>query len=230
MAEQILHESVGGDGFSVLLLAAPPRRVVPEPADDWRKVAAEIHELRLPHGNGDLAATLHAVDDMLRRSPSKYEHREVYFLTDLQRATWAAPLTPDLLPVLRRIEARARTIVVDVGHEVAGNSAVTCLALGVPVATSGAETPFTALVHHYGVEPRLQAPVELCIGAARARSGDLRFELRTRQQMLVDLKPGANSISFTHQFRAPGDYVVQLRLANDALDLDDVRTAVVMTS
>src|SRR5437588_6488105 len=33
MANKILQETSSGDGFSVVLMAAPPRRVVPEPSD-----------------------------------------------------------------------------------------------------------------------------------------------------------------------------------------------------
>src|SRR5260370_19349654 len=88
LANELLEESSSGDGFSVVLMAAPPRRIVPEPSEDARKVADEIQGLRLPHGNADLAGTLNAIDDMLRRSPGKFEEREVYFVTDLQRSTW----------------------------------------------------------------------------------------------------------------------------------------------
>src|SRR6266446_1090613 len=60
-AMQIVDDSPGGDGFSVVLMAAPPRRIVAEASDDPRKVAEEIQSLRLPHGNADLTATLNTV-------------------------------------------------------------------------------------------------------------------------------------------------------------------------
>ena len=168
LAEQIVQESPAGDGFSVLLMATPPRPVVPEPSDDARKVAAEIGTLHLPHGNADLVGTLTAIDDMLRRSPRKFEGHEVYFLTDLQRSTWTARQNGDPATLLQRIQARARMIFVDVGHEGASNLAVTDLSLGVPFVTTGAVTTVTATIHNYGAEPRKQARVELSIGRARA--------------------------------------------------------------
>ncbi len=85
LAVDLLNTSPSGDGFSVILMAAPPQRIVPEPSDDAGKVARELQALRLPHGNADVPATLNAIDDMLRRSPGKFDAREVYFLTDLQR-------------------------------------------------------------------------------------------------------------------------------------------------
>src|SRR5205085_606403 len=38
--------------------------------------------------------------------------------------------------------------------------------------------------------------------------------------------PGQTVVSFSHKFGTPGDYVLQVRLENDALDLDDTRTVV----
>src|SRR5262249_45351278 len=90
LAEQIVRDSPSNNSFSVLLMAAPPRRIVGEPSEDARKVIVEIQGLRLPHGNADLTATLNAVEDMVRQSPGKFPEREVYFLTDLQASTWVS--------------------------------------------------------------------------------------------------------------------------------------------
>src|SRR5437868_2695338 len=85
LAGQIVSEGAGGNGFSVVLMGAPPRRIVPEPSEDTRKVANEIGALRLTHGNADLAATLSTVESLLQASPGKFPEKEVYFLTDLQQ-------------------------------------------------------------------------------------------------------------------------------------------------
>ncbi len=50
--------------------------------------------MHLPHGNGDVLATLGTVEGLLRQSPDKFEEREVYFLTDLQAATWVNVSSP----------------------------------------------------------------------------------------------------------------------------------------
>jgi len=227
LANQLVHESSAGDGFSVVLMAAPPRRVVPEPSEDARKVSDEIRMLRLPHANADLAGTLNAVEDMLRRSPGKFEQREVYFLTDLQRSTWIGRQSGDLGAWLPRIQARARAIFVDVGQEGASNAAVTHLSLGVPLVTTGAISTVVATIHNYGVEPRKQARAELLIGKARATAGDPAFVLHGAGQVLLDLPPGQTTVTFPYRFRTPGEYAVQVRLENDALDLDDTRTVIV---
>ncbi len=228
IAERILQESRAGDGFSVVLMAAPPRRVVPEPSDDARKVIDEIHNLRLPHGNADLPATLSAVEDMLHRSPDKFQEREVYFLTDLQRSSWTTRTASDPNPLLQKIQARARTILLDVGRDGVNNLAVTNLALAAPLVTTGAVTPIVASVHNYGSEPIRQKRAELWVGKARAGAGDPAFDLRAVHQEVVNAGPGESAtVTFPYKFTVPGDYAIQVRLENDALELDDVRSVVV---
>jgi hypothetical protein len=235
LAERIVSESPRGDSFSVVLMAAPPRRIVSEPSEDPRKVAAEIRGLRLPHGNADLLATLNAVEDLLRQSPGKFQDREVYFLTDLQQSTWVGgPVGSNksgqqtgFAAVLQKIQSRARTVFVDVGQETPNNLAVTNLVLGTAMATPATVTPIVATVHNYGPDTRDQVRIELLVGRARATAADPPFELRVAHQAVVKLGRGQNTVSFPYKFPGPGDYVVQVRLENDALDLDDARSAVV---
>src|SRR5207245_3283572 len=92
---------------------------------------------------------------------------------------------------------------------------------------TGAVTTVTATIHNYGAEPRKQTRVELFTGKARAAAGDEPFALHGAGQVLVDLNPGQNIVTFPYRFRTPGDYAVQVRLDNDALDVDDTRTVVV---
>jgi hypothetical protein len=232
-ALRILQDAPPGDGFSVVLMTAPARRVVSEPSDDARKVADEVQTLRLPHGNADLTGTLQAVEDLVAHSPDKYPEREVYFFTDLQRSTWTTRQAVDPAATLRKLQARARTIFIDVGQDEAKNLAVASLNLGVPLATTGAVVPVTATVHSYGGEPVRQKRAALWVGKARSQATDPPFEMRLHHQAVFDVDPGQTvTVSFPHRFTAPGDYAVQVRLEHDhpeddALSLDDVRSAVV---
>src|SRR5205085_1304144 len=133
LAEKVVSDSPRGDGFSVVLMSAPPRRVVPEPSEDAGKVAKEIKALRLPHGNADLPATLNTVESLLRASPEKFEEREVYFVTDLQHSTWVLRQPGTVAGTLQKIQGRARTVFVDVGQDGINNLAVTGLTLGQPL-------------------------------------------------------------------------------------------------
>ena len=65
----------------------------------------------------------------------RFDSREVYFLTDLQQATW----TPEALPsasLLQEIQKRASTVFVDVGRDNVENAAVTMLTLADPLVTT----------------------------------------------------------------------------------------------
>src|SRR5581483_11767355 len=94
LAAELVRSSAAGDGFSIVLLAAPAQAVVPGPAEDAAKVAAEIEALRCPHGGSDLGGALQLVEELVRKAPGKYAQREVYLVTDLQRSTWAPPSSP----------------------------------------------------------------------------------------------------------------------------------------
>ncbi|HXG09300.1 MAG TPA: VWA domain-containing protein [Gemmataceae bacterium] len=230
LALEIIDRSSGGDGFSVVLMGAPPKRVVPGLSDvDVKKVRAEVQALRLPHGNADLAATLNTVESLLRESPGKYHDREVYFLTDLQRSTWISPQPGNLAATLQKIQAKARTIFVDVGRDKVSNLAVTNLVLGTPVALTSSPTPLLATIHSYaqGPDARDQVRAQLLVGRVPSVPGDPPFDLRVAQEVPVRVGPGPNTVAFPYKFPRPGDYVVQVRLEGDALEPDDVRSAVI---
>jgi hypothetical protein len=227
LAEQVVRDSPRGDGFSVVLMSAPPRRIVPEPSEDAGKVAKEIAGLRLPHGNADLVATLNTVESLVRASPEKFEQREVYFVTDLQKSSWVLRQPGTVASTLQRIQSRARTVFVDVGQDGINNLAVTSLTLGQPLATVGVTTPVTAVVHNFGAETREGVRIELLVGKARATNDEPKMEPRVAHQRVEKVPPGQNTFTFPYKFTAPGDYVLQVRIDNDALELDDVRSAVV---
>jgi len=228
-AAQILDASPGGDGYSVVLMAAPAQRVVPEPSDDPQRVGEEIRKLRLPHGNADLTGALQAVDDMLKRSPGKFEGREVYFLTDMQRATWIARAGNEASEIMQRIQGQARVVFVDVGADDLGNLAVTNLALGTPLATTASVTPIIATIHNYGADETRAVRVELLVSRARQQLTDPISELRVVGQELVKVPAGqvGVTVAFSHKFALPGDYAVQVRLEPDHLEPDDARTLIV---
>jgi hypothetical protein len=240
VANQILQESKLGDGFSVVLASSPARRIVSEASDDARKVADEIDHLRLPRGNADMPGTLNAIEDILRTSPSKYEDRVVYFLTDMQRSTWinkqgdetdslkrADKQGGETDSIWNRIKDRGRFVLVDVGREGVVNSAVTQVALKAPFVLTGAATPISATIHQYGGVSRPQVRVQLLIGKARESANDPPFGLRVVDERKVDLAPGQNQLVFTHKFATPGDYAIQIRMDTDSLEPDDSRTVVI---
>src|SRR5207249_6205917 len=136
------------------------------------------------------------------------------------RTTWTARTGQNVAETLQRIQARARTILVDVGRDGVSNLAVTDLKLGVPLATTGSMIPITATVHHFGGDEAKSVRAELSIGKARAALNDPPFALRVVAQQIVHVPPGKNGVpvSFAHTFATPGDYVLQVRIESDALE------------
>jgi uncharacterized membrane protein len=227
-AVRILQESPSGDGFSALLMAGQPRRIVSHPSENAMAVAREIDALRLPHGTADLLATLNSIHDLLRHSPEKFEAREVYFFTDLGRSTWMAPQAADAAALMHKIQARARIVLVDAGQEGINNVAVTGLVVSDFLPTVGSPTAITAEIHNYGSELRRQTRMEFLVGRGRRTASDPEFGLRLAQEQLIDVAPGETaSVTFSHRFDAPGDYAVQVRSEGDALEIDDTRAAIV---
>lgn len=240
LATRIVQESPRGDGVSIVLMASSPRRVLGGtngPAEDTARVVKELETLRLPHGNSDLAGTLETVRDLLgdKLSPAKFTSREVYFLTDLQKSTWAIPDPGKVSAALDVIGKRARTIFLDVGvNDPPRNYAVTSLGLAGDrlIAKAGEEVIFRATIRLYGDEPPEPVRLTLRVGQAALKSGDATF-LRDKEGFAFTDHPQdpvklsrVTTVSVKHRFATAGDYAVQLRVEGDALDLDDARSTI----
>lgn len=220
VAVQIIEESKKGDAISVVLLSSPPRVVVGQPSYDRAEVLEEIEELELTDGGADLPATLARVEEVLNRGRDVLQGdvlKEVYFLTDLQRTCWlpaelAAGDRGEFRKRAMRLDEQATLVVVDLGQRDSANVALTELKVRDPYVTAGRPAVLTAVVQNLGREPVLGLNVELLV------QGQVEDNER------VDLDPGGGtSITFSPVFPAPGDHAVELRLAGDALPIDDRR-------
>ncbi|MFH1267758.1 MAG: BatA domain-containing protein, partial [Planctomycetota bacterium] len=88
VAARIVEESPQGDGFTLVVMSAPPRVVVGNPVFEPRDFLPELDDLALPHTTADLPATLAQVEQVLftaRREHPRLVREEVYFLSDLGR-------------------------------------------------------------------------------------------------------------------------------------------------
>jgi Aerotolerance regulator N-terminal/von Willebrand factor type A domain len=220
-ATKIVEESSAGDAFLLVVLADPPVVVVGSPAHEPGDFLTEIDNLRLAQGLADLPATLARVEELLaqadRSAPSR---REVYFLSDLQRSTWAPQFSgPEAETQYRQRLAHlaelASLVVVDLGQGGAENMAVTHLAASEPLAVVGREVVLDAQLRSFGGAPHIHQLVELLVDGHRAG------------ESYVDLAAGEQTpVSFSYRFETSGEHVVELRLAADALDVDNHRRLV----
>jgi hypothetical protein len=247
-ARSRIQQASPGDGFSLIVLGTPTQTIVAGPSENAASVLKEIDDLRLAHGNADLATGLDAVERLVSQPLGKYQQREVYLLTDLQRTLFQSsglrilqsksPASESVgdrvgeLDAWQRIQARAPVIVVDVSEGNADNLAVTSIALGEPLTLVGTLNSVTATIHNFGSVERKQLKVDLLVGKARSASGadttdSEPFALRIQQQLLVDLPAGAAvPVTFPLTFLAAGEYVVQVRIESDALEVDNARSLV----
>jgi len=252
-AIEIVKDSPSGDGFSVVLMTgAAPRRLGLKPSQHKDNLIREIEDkLRShPHGNADVPATLNLVARILAEAAGKFEASEVYFLTDLQQATWVPGKTPRTAEVpdpenpaapkdaaagepfnpFKKIQNSALTVFVDVGHDGIDNLAVTDLQLGRPFVTTGLPVPIFVKVKNYGARPRSNVRLDLQISRARRTATEPAFNADPppSARMVFDLKENdETTLPFAVRFKEPGDYAIWAVLEPDDLSLDNTRGVVV---
>lgn len=237
-AKQVLEKSGPGDGYSLIVLTSPAQAIIPGPVDDREKVAREIEALKMPHAGSDVPGGVHAVAELANKPLGKYARREVYFISDMRRSAWPMPQADaksEAAPAggsgvaedWRRVLAGSRVAFIDVATQDQENIAVTGLTVGDAVPLANTDIAVQATIQNYGKRPRENLAVELLI----ARAGE-KFTLRPVAQELVDV-PGSTSRTVTfaldkqNRLRTPGQYVLQVRISEDGLPLDDARSMVV---
>lgn len=254
MALDKVNKSPGGDGFSVLLLKESPTWIVGEASLDARKVAREIELLRASHGNASVPAALNMVAAKVTEAAQRFPVQNVYFFTDMQRATWLSALPSgaaagakegeehkDKQPYLD-IGQRARTIFVDLGRDEVKNAALVGLELTAPWVTTGTPAILRVTVQNFGHEDLKNLRLELSTGRARAAAAEQPFNLRPVKSEMYDpfedrLKPALipvlkageqKTIPLIHIFDQPGTHAIQVQLKGDgdALEADDARSLV----
>jgi hypothetical protein len=219
IARQMIEDSRQGDGFSLVLLASPPKVLVAAPAVERSEILREIADLAPPCATSDLPATVAAVRQLLdtasRENPRLSRH-EVYFLTDLQRVGWSPQQKGQALADFRRqsvaLGEKAAIVVIDVGQPTAENLAVTSLRSLDPVAVASREARFEAVIRNFGRQNKNRQPVELWIDGRRM------------DQKFVDVPAGGEAtVGFAYRFETAGNRSIEVRAPGDALETDNVR-------
>jgi hypothetical protein len=241
-AKAILDRAGPGDGFSVVLLSSPAQVIVAGPADDRGKVLRQIDGMKLPHGSADITGGLRLVADMVGKPLGKYARREVTFLTDLKRTNWNLPKpegaaeavthtgSGSLAESWQTIAKNSRVIFLDVARQDVDNLAVTNLTLGEALPLVGVNAIVTAEVRNFGRLDRRKASVGLFIG--KTPKAGQKLHLQEMGEQLVDI-PAGQSVKVTFaldkskRFMEAGEYLLQVRLSEDLLTLDDSRSLMV---
>ncbi|MBS0210983.1 MAG: VWA domain-containing protein [Planctomycetes bacterium] len=219
LAENIVQQGTQGDGYSLVLLGAPPRVVVGNPAFEPRDFLEELKNIHLAHTGADLSATLQQVEQVI--TAAKTEHprlvaREIYFLTDLGRNTWQPDLketsADDFRARSQRLAKEARLVVLDLGQPTWENVAVTGIQLADSTLATARDATIEAEIKNFGNQSITRLPVEWYVDGRRAG------------QDAVDLDAaGRATVALTHHFDTPGDHSIEARLASDLLPVDNHR-------
>ena len=219
LARRMIEESPQGDAFTLVVMASSPRAVVAKPALERNEMAQEIDNLEISNTKADLPATVAAVRrivDNAQRENARLTRHEVYFLTDLQRVTWAPklskPAAANLLRQTEELSRRAMLFVIDLGQPRVENLAVTDLRADDPLMVVGRDVRLAAELRNYGRQMLSGQPVELLVDRRRI------------EQKEVDIGADATaSVTFSYRFDAPMDHAVEVRAAGDALEVDNGR-------
>jgi Aerotolerance regulator N-terminal/von Willebrand factor type A domain len=217
LAAQLVRDSRRGDVLSIVMMADPPKVVVGDasPSANQDEVLKEIGALTLPHGGTDLIASFGAIDRVLE--VSTIPRKEVIFLTDLQAASWRkGPGNAEALKsaIAKLEKRRAQSVVIDLGKDGGENRAVTDLRLDSPVVTLGGPSPkVIATVHNYGPNKVFDFKARLLV------DGQLGPDLS-----MPEIEVGADATYvFSPTFTSPGDHLVEVRIDDDPLKVDNVR-------
>jgi len=219
LARQIVEESREGDAFSLVLMARPVQTIVGRPALEPSRVLSEIDALHPVHTGADLGAALAAaqrlIESAAREDPGLAAH-EVYLLTDLQRVDFWAQMPQDARAALRRranqLAQMARLVVIDLGRAQPANAAVTSLRVLEPLVTPRRAVSVEATIKNFGSQ------------GLSGRSVELLVDGRSAARQAVDLPPGGEqTVLFTWRFDTPGEHFLEVRLPDDALEVDNHR-------
>jgi hypothetical protein len=229
LAAQLVRESRQGDVFTVIDMSRPAKTIVGSEVIDHAAVATQIETLRASHTDADLPAALTLVQQTLTsdKSARKFPDKaEVYFLTDLQRTTWAQPTESEQSAIrnpqseitapLASLAQNASFTVIDLGQPKSENLAITNLTTSDSFVTPGRETSFDVTLHQFAQEPRTQCNVEFLVDDVPVG------------QQIVDVPAGGDATArFTHRFQSAGSHAICVRVPGDRLNVDNVRWLVV---
>lgn len=232
LARQIVKSSPAGDAFTLLVMSTSPRVVIGHAALEHSAVLEEIDGLELPQTIAKLppaiAATQQLIESVGRENPRLVRH-DVYFLSDMQRLTWAPLLSKSAAAKFRRqleeLAQRAALVLMDLGQPQVENLMISDLRVTDPLATVGRDVP---------LEVDLKIKPRPSVAPSGATTGRGLIPARPSVELLVDSRrvaekkvdftsDGSATTAFTYRFDAPGDHSVEARVTGDALEVDNHR-------
>jgi hypothetical protein len=212
---KLVNESSQGDGYSLVLIADPPRVIIGEPAFARDDLLQELDAVVPTHGLGDLAATLIEVESIAaaaRKQHNRLAATSIVFYGDLEENTWE-PVTGEAANArVKKLAAAGALGLVDLGLEEVRNTAVVNAEVREAPVTLDRDFTIQAEIASFGESARGQKLVTLVVDG----------EAVTQQPVELD-SGGRGQIAFRHRISSPGDHTVEVRLPDDSLHVDNQR-------
>jgi len=214
-ARAVVSSSHPGDVFNLVQICQQGSRViVKEPTFESLEMTKQIDRLSLKQEPGLVLESLQVVIELLEAAPT-IKRKEVYIFSDLQRSSWTPPEPGRLAEIRQRFEQiseRADLTVVNLGVGGTANSAVVDLKPNESSLATGQSMSLRASLMNYSEAQLNGQPVELYVDDQLA------------QAKSVDLPPQSEThVGFSIGFDSSGEHQIEVRLAEDALSIDDRR-------
>ncbi len=210
----ILQRLHPDDEAVALFTSGPERRLEPKFTRDTQEVLNTINRSACSAEGGNVMLALKEARDLL--VPRKTELKEIYILTDMQKLAWETGSKWDAEPetaLAREERAAIPVIVFDAGREVTGNLAAREIRVSGQAFVRGTPITIDADIHNPTPQSVKGAIVSLLV------SGEAKGKRE------IDAGPNATgTASFAYELPESGVANIQIRLPDDALNVDNTRS------
>ena len=215
LAREIIERGRPGDAVNLVRLSAlPPRVIVQTPSFSTQSVLDELDRLEVSPAPAGLLAGLEETVPLLKTAP-EISRKEVYLLSDYQRATWdlgAGDEGARLRGLLKKIGDSAELVLIDTGEPGLANAGVTGIESLESVAIVNRPLRIRVGVRNFASEPLADRELQLLVD-------DRLVDRRT-----LSLAAGAETSElFSPLIDSSGLHRVEARLGDDALSFDNRR-------
>ncbi|GAB6165524.1 hypothetical protein JCM19992_15240 [Thermostilla marina] len=212
-----------GDGATLILAADPASVIIRSPVFLRQDFLAELRALKPVDTGSDWTEAMRSAREIALQARQRYrrlDRVEFYCFSDLQRSGWSdgsGEGASRLREAASKLSDLGRLTVVRVGDDPIGNGTVDRLVCREAAPTVAQEVELSARVKVYGA----------------ARGGfpaTAEWFLDGRRVERISLEPsrdGVATVSLVTRIGSSGDHVVELRIDEDALPVDDRRRIVV---
>jgi hypothetical protein len=214
-AREIVSTSNTGDAFNLVRMSTVGTPVVIQsPSFQADQVLAEIEQLTASDAPAGLTGALESAARLVSGA-SSLKRKEVYFISDFQRSSWAGDSAEQMARSrdwLRQISDKARIACVDVGEGSTDNAAIIDARLSEPFVLVGRRISVTASVRDFG-RPTLSG-----------RKLELYVDGKLADQRTIELNSSGDLAErLTAVFSSGGEHHIEVRLPGTDLAQDNHR-------